>query len=288
MASADILLMTRESIASRRDGAATDTIRTMSATRELLIYGAFFVIFLLLYFTLGFRKAKPRADGRTPLFLWGSAGEYRRFRYTVARTRMTRGSLGVPMNASSETIAFESGGPLGVRFLVDAAHVYRGVSDLFHGAKVTEPIAAPDLAPFWRSDEPERLQALVRDTRFARILEELRTIPDFAALAAASTEDARISMATLGRSPGRDALILTRSGFQVPFRDEHDVDRDLEILTRLRELFASLPISDALERASVPTKAATYTTRGLRTVGMLFVALAGVLLFMVLVIRNCG
>jgi hypothetical protein len=95
-------------------------------------------------------------------------------------------------------------------------------------------------------------------------------------------------MGTLGRNPGRDALILTRSGFQVPFRDEHDVDRDLEILTRLRELFASLPISDALERASVPSKTATYAARGLRTVGMLFVALAGVLLLMVFVIRNCG
>jgi len=287
MASADILLMTRESIASRRDGAATDRIRAMSRASELLIYGAFFVIFLLLYFTLGFRKAKPRADGRTPSFLWSSAGEYGGFRYTVARTRLTRGSLNVSMNASSETINLESR-PLSVRFLVDAAYVYRGVSDLFRGVKVTEPIAAPDLAPFWRSDEPERLQALVRDTRFARILEELRTIPDFAALAVASTEDGRISMGALGRSPSHDALILTRSGFQVPFRDEHDVDRDLEILTRLPELFASLPISDALERASVPSKAATYTARGLRTVGMLFVALAGVLLFMVFVIRNCG
>jgi len=83
-------------------------------------------------------------------------------------------------------------------------------------------------------------------------------------------------------------LILTRSGFQVPFRDEHDMDRDLEILTRLRELFASMPISDALERATVPSKSATYTARGCETVGMLFVALAGLLLFMVVVIRNCG
>src|SRR5438128_9429350 len=103
VANADVLLMTRESIASRRHGAATDRLRTMSRTSELLIYGAFFAVFLLLYFTLGFRKARPRADGRTPTFQSSSAGEYGGFRYTVARTRLTRGSLNVPMNASGET-----------------------------------------------------------------------------------------------------------------------------------------------------------------------------------------
>jgi hypothetical protein len=218
---------------------------------------------------------------------WSGGGEYRGFRYFADRRPLVSGRYAYATDRVTETISLESS-PARVRFLVDAAHIYRGSSDLFHAAEVEAPIAAPDLAPFWRSDEPERLQMLVRDQSFARILEELRTIPDFAALAVASTEDPRISVGRMVRSLERDAVVLTRSGLEVPYRDERDVERDLEILTRLRELLIALPLSDNSEHAAVPSRTATYAARGLRTVGMLVIALAAVLLFAVLTIRNCG
>ena len=92
----------------------------------------------------------------------------------------------------------------------------------------------------------------------------------------------------MSRNPERDAVVLTRSGFEVPYRDDHDVERDLEVLTRLRELLVSLPLSDGFERATVPSTTATFASRGLRTISLLFVTLATVLLFMIFVIRNCG
>ncbi|HEY8848272.1 MAG TPA: hypothetical protein VIO12_03200 [Thermoanaerobaculia bacterium] len=268
----------------------------MSPTAHLLVWLAGALLAVVAFVALAYDKRRRQAAAppvnisrarSEPLFSWSGNGEYRGFRYFAGRARILTGRDDFPTDRASETIVLESP-PARVRFLVDALNVYRGVSDLFHAVKLEAPIAAPDLAPFWRSDEPERLQVLARDERFARILTELRTAPDFAALAVASTEDGRISTGKLGRAPNRDALFLTRSGFEVPYRDDHDVERDLEILTSLRELLLSMSFSDALERALVPSTAATYAKRAFRTVGVLFVTLAALLLFLIFLTRNCA
>jgi hypothetical protein len=295
-ATASIFLMAAKSIAPASDGAATDRIQAMSPTAYLLVQLGAVLLLILIVVAIAYDSRRRKAAAppvhiarsrSERLSSWSGSGEYRGFRYFADRIPLVSGRYAYATDRVRETIVLESP-PSRVRFLVDAENIYRGVSDLFHATKLEAPVAAPDLAPFWRSDEPERLQLLARDERFARLLEELRTIPDFAALAVASTADSRMSVGRMSRNPERDAVVLTRWGLEVPYRDDHDVERDLDVLTRLRELLVSLPLSDALEHAAVPSKAATYATRGLRTVGVLFVALAVVLLFFVFTVRNCG
>jgi hypothetical protein len=178
-------------------------------------------------------------------------------------------------NASTETIAIGAP-PLPVRFLVDSATVYRGLTDLFRAAHVDSSRIAPDLTPFWRTDEPRRLQWLINDERFGQILRDLRTVPDFAALAVVDANDARIPIGSPMRKVSRrgDAIALTRSGEEVPFRDEGDVREDVAPLNRLAELMSSMQMPEGLKHAAAPGIVRTAAIRLLRII-ILFVLIVG-------------
>jgi hypothetical protein len=214
-----------------------------------------------------------RRSRSEPLYGWDFAGA----RYVVERTRILDSVTHVWQNASFETIAIDSPASP-VRFLVDQATVYRGVSDLFAAARVDSSRIAPDLTPFWRSDEPQRLQSLIDDERFGRILLELRTVPDFAALVVVDANDARIPVGSPMRKVPRrgDAIALTRSGEEVPFRDERDVEEDVARMTRLRDLLTSIQFPETLAHAAAPGLARTALTRTLRILILFALIIAGI------------
>ncbi len=228
------------------------------------------------------RDARKRAAARPPVKIQRSRSEplygwdFASPAYVAERTRIRDSVTHVWQNASFETIAIDAPA-LPVRFLVDAATVYRGTSDLFRAARVDSSRTAADLAPFWRTDEPSRLQWLLNDERFGRIFLELRTVPDFAALAIVDSNDQRIPIGSPMRKVPRsgDAIALTRSGEEVPFRDERDVEGDVARLTRLRDLLASMQLPETLQRGATPGLARTALSRVLRIIILFLAIVAG-------------
>lgn len=227
-----------------------------------------------------------RRARREPLYGWDAQGQHAGSSYAISRERLQEQYE--VLDSSYESIAIDAP-PLQVRFLVDNALVYRGQSDLYRAAKVNTSRFAPDLQPYWRSDEPKRLQILLNDDRFARILYDLRSTPDFVALMVASRGDQRIPIG----SPARrlhtegDVIVLTRSGAEVPYRDERDALDDITRLARLRDLLASISIPETLKRGETPGLILTSLSRVLRMIILFFGLIGGGWLLGLLLWKYC-
>jgi hypothetical protein len=151
-----------------------------------------------------------------------------------------------------EIIALQMPREVCCRFILDE-DVYRGNSMLFKPIRLRGSMGFEKGPPFWRSDEPERLELLKRNAEFREITHSIEHSADFGALTVCGARDIRLPADSPARDfeGNTDVIMLHRSGEDVAGRDEAALTKDLDRLARLRDLLITNPFQTELPRAPI-------------------------------------